>query len=76
MEFLESHFDYDITYKPGKSNPADPLSRLKTTINAVSVVEPSPILSHLFDYDYDQDPSWKTWTEEKYRDGNLWRNVE
>ena len=55
MEFLESHFEYDIVYRPGKMNPvADALSRIPTC-NAVTVLSASPILEALFTEGYRQD---------------------
>ena len=55
MEFLESHFEYDIVYRPGKLNPvADALSRVPTC-NAFTVLSTSPILEALFTEGYRQD---------------------
>ena len=58
MEYLEAHFNYNIAYQPGRTNPADALSRL-TEINALYLLGTSQILERLFTHGYSSDPDYQ-----------------
>ncbi|CAI7792748.1 unnamed protein product [Closterium sp. NIES-53] len=54
MDFLETHFCYDIVYKPGLLNKADALSRLGH-IAGIQLDGMNPLLKGLFQHGYSMD---------------------
>ncbi|GJP39741.1 hypothetical protein CLOM_g24084, partial [Closterium sp. NIES-68] len=55
IDFLETHFHYDIVYKPGHKNKADALSR-PAHVSAIQVEGMNPLLKGLFIHGYTIDP--------------------
>ncbi|GJP58103.1 hypothetical protein CLOP_g20463 [Closterium sp. NIES-67] len=55
IDFLETHFHYDIVYKPGHKNKADALSR-PTHVAAIQVEGMNPLVKGLFTHGYTIDP--------------------
>ncbi|CAI7737760.1 unnamed protein product [Closterium sp. NIES-53] len=55
IDFLETHFHYDIVYKPGHKNKADALSR-PAHVAALQVDDMNPLLKGLFTHGYTIDP--------------------
>ncbi|GJP51444.1 hypothetical protein CLOM_g10605, partial [Closterium sp. NIES-68] len=55
IDFLETHFHYDIVYKPGHKNKADALSR-PAHVAAIQVEGMNPLLKGLFTHGYATDP--------------------
>ncbi|GJP76686.1 hypothetical protein CLOP_g7129 [Closterium sp. NIES-67] len=55
IDFLETHFHYDIVYKPGRKNKADALSR-PAHVDAIQVEGMNPLLKGLFIHGYTIDP--------------------
>ncbi|GJP73226.1 hypothetical protein CLOP_g3965 [Closterium sp. NIES-67] len=55
IDFLETHFHYDIVYKPGHKNKADALSR-PAHVAAIQVEGMNPLLKGLFTHGYAIDP--------------------
>ncbi|GJP51198.1 hypothetical protein CLOM_g10360 [Closterium sp. NIES-68] len=55
IDFLETHFHYDIVYKPGHKNKADTLSR-PAHVAAIQVEGMNPLLKGLFTHGYTIDP--------------------
>ncbi|GJP47967.1 hypothetical protein CLOM_g7133 [Closterium sp. NIES-68] len=55
IEFLETHFLYDIVYKSGHKNEADALSR-SAHVAAIQVKGMNPLLKGLFTHGYAIDP--------------------
>ncbi|CAI7760844.1 unnamed protein product [Closterium sp. NIES-53] len=55
IDFLETHFDYDIVYKPGHKNNADALSR-PGHVAAIQIEGMNPLLKGLFTHGYTIDP--------------------
>ncbi|GJP46783.1 hypothetical protein CLOM_g6026 [Closterium sp. NIES-68] len=55
IDFLETHFHYDIVYKPGHKNKADALSR-PAHVAAIQVEGMNPLLKGLFTHGYTIDP--------------------
>ncbi|GJP34181.1 hypothetical protein CLOM_g18636 [Closterium sp. NIES-68] len=55
IDFLETHFHYDIMYKPGHKNKADALSRA-AHVAAIQVEGMNPLLKGLFTHGYTIDP--------------------
>ena len=72
MEFLEGHFNYKIEYRPGRTNPADGLSRL-AELTGVTILEGSPLIRRLFNHGYAQDDTWRVSAKTHVWDGNYWR---
>ncbi|GJP55316.1 hypothetical protein CLOM_g14291 [Closterium sp. NIES-68] len=54
IDFLETHFHYDIVYKPGHKNKADALSR-PAHVAAIQVEGMNPLLKGLFTHGYLED---------------------
>ncbi|GJP35696.1 hypothetical protein CLOM_g20233 [Closterium sp. NIES-68] len=61
LDYLESNFTYNITYKNGANNIADALSRPSAQLAAVLVAQSNPLLSGLFTHRYSTDPFFDTW---------------
>ncbi|GJP62245.1 hypothetical protein CLOP_g19329 [Closterium sp. NIES-67] len=55
IDFLETHFHYDIVYKPGHKNKADALSR-PAHVAAIQIEGMNPLLKGLFTHRYAIDP--------------------
>ncbi|GJP33625.1 hypothetical protein CLOM_g18142 [Closterium sp. NIES-68] len=55
IDFLETHFHYDIVYKPGHKNKADALSR-PAHVAAIHLEGMNPLLKGLFTHGYATDP--------------------
>ncbi|GJP42069.1 hypothetical protein CLOM_g1661 [Closterium sp. NIES-68] len=55
IDFLETHFHYDIVYKPGHKNKADALSR-PAHVAAIQAEGMNPLLKGLFAHGYATDP--------------------
>ncbi|GJP30951.1 hypothetical protein CLOM_g7514 [Closterium sp. NIES-68] len=55
IDFLETHFHYDIVYKPGHKNKVDALSR-PAHVAAIQVEGMNPLLKGLFTHGYATDP--------------------
>ncbi|GJP69600.1 hypothetical protein CLOP_g592 [Closterium sp. NIES-67] len=55
IDFLETHFHYDIVYKPGHKNKADALSR-PAHVAAIQIEGMNPLLKGLFTHGYAIDP--------------------
>ncbi|CAI7859372.1 unnamed protein product [Closterium sp. NIES-54] len=55
IDFLETHFNYDIVYKPGHKNKADALSR-PGHVAAIQIEGMNPLLNGLFTHGYTIDP--------------------
>ncbi|GJP85889.1 hypothetical protein CLOP_g15986 [Closterium sp. NIES-67] len=55
IDFLETHFHYDIVYKPGHKNKADALSR-PAHVAAIQAEGMNPLLKGLFTHGYAIDP--------------------
>ncbi|GJP43592.1 hypothetical protein CLOM_g3035 [Closterium sp. NIES-68] len=55
IDFLETHFHYDIVYKPGHKNKADALSR-PAHVAALQAEGMNPLLKGLFTHGYAIDP--------------------
>ncbi|GJP30443.1 hypothetical protein CLOM_g1710 [Closterium sp. NIES-68] len=55
IDFLETHFHYDIVYKPGHKNKADTLSR-PAHVAAIQIEGMNPLLKGLFTHGYAIDP--------------------
>ncbi|GJP37618.1 hypothetical protein CLOM_g22008 [Closterium sp. NIES-68] len=55
IDFLKTHFHYDIVYKPGHKNNADTLSR-PAHVAAIQIEEMNPLLKGLFTHGYAIDP--------------------
>ncbi|CAI7741297.1 unnamed protein product [Closterium sp. NIES-54] len=55
IDFLETHFDYDIVYKLGHKNKADALSR-PGHVAAIQIEGMNPLLKGLFTHGYTIDP--------------------
>ncbi|GJP72182.1 hypothetical protein CLOP_g2934 [Closterium sp. NIES-67] len=55
IDFLETHFHYDIVYKPDHKNKADALSR-PAHVAAIQVEGMNPLLKGLFTHGYAIDP--------------------
>ncbi|GJP43004.1 hypothetical protein CLOM_g2514 [Closterium sp. NIES-68] len=55
IDFLETHFHYDIVYKPGHKDKADALSR-PAHVAAIQVEGMNPLLEGLFTHGYTIDP--------------------
>ncbi|GJP30198.1 hypothetical protein CLOM_g23263 [Closterium sp. NIES-68] len=55
IDFLETHFHYDIVYKPGHKKKADSLSR-PAHVAAIQVEGMNPLLKGLFTHGYTIDP--------------------
>ncbi|GJP49509.1 hypothetical protein CLOM_g8708, partial [Closterium sp. NIES-68] len=55
IDFLETHFHYDIVYKPGHKNRADALSR-PAHVAAIQIEGMNPLLKGLFTHGYAIDP--------------------
>ncbi|GJP43304.1 hypothetical protein CLOM_g2785 [Closterium sp. NIES-68] len=55
IDFLETHFHYNIVYKPGHKNKADALSR-PAHVAAIQVEGMNPLLKGLFTHGYTIDP--------------------
>ncbi|GJP42002.1 hypothetical protein CLOM_g1600 [Closterium sp. NIES-68] len=55
IDFLETHFHYDIVYKPGHKNKADALSR-PAHVAAIQVEGMNPLLKGFFTHGYATDP--------------------
>ncbi|CAI7858245.1 unnamed protein product [Closterium sp. NIES-53] len=55
IDFLETHFDYDIVYKPGHKNKADALS-WPGHVAAIQIEGMNPLLKGLFTHGYTIDP--------------------
>ncbi|CAI7821814.1 unnamed protein product [Closterium sp. NIES-54] len=60
LDYLESNFNYTVTYKKGVNNIADALTRPSMQIAAVLVARTSPILTGLFIHGYTIDRFFKT----------------
>ncbi|GJP44126.1 hypothetical protein CLOM_g3526 [Closterium sp. NIES-68] len=55
IDFLETHFHYDIVYKPGHKNKVDALSQ-PAHVAAIQVEGMNPLLKGLFTHGYAIDP--------------------
>ncbi|CAI7760631.1 unnamed protein product [Closterium sp. NIES-53] len=55
IDFLETHFDYGIVYKPGHKNKADALSR-PGHVAAIQIEGMNPLLKGLFTHGYTINP--------------------
>ncbi|CAI7870373.1 unnamed protein product [Closterium sp. NIES-53] len=60
LDYLESNFNYTVTYKKGANNIADALTRPSMQIAAVLVARTNPVLTGLFTHGYTIDMFFKT----------------
>ncbi|CAI7880334.1 unnamed protein product [Closterium sp. NIES-53] len=64
VDFLETHFHYDIIYKPGLHNKADTLSR-PGHVAGIQLDEMNPLLKGLFQHGYSVDGEIATVEKQK-----------
>ncbi|CAI5484512.1 unnamed protein product [Closterium sp. Yama58-4] len=64
VDFLETHFHYDIVYKPGLHNKADALSR-PGHVAGIQLDEMNPLLKGLFQHGYSVDGEIATAEKQK-----------
>ncbi|CAI7860538.1 unnamed protein product [Closterium sp. NIES-53] len=66
LDYLESNFDYTVTYKKGASNIADALTRPTAQVHAILLTQTNPLLTGLFTHGYQTDPFFTSGNSQQF----------